>query len=124
MIHITLDPRSPLPLHEQIKDHFRFLIVSGAMEDGAQLPSIRALAMELNVNPNTVARVYRDLEGEHFVESRQGSGCFVSAGEARAREEQRYGLLKREIRSLVVKAQALGVSREKLAGMIKEESHD
>ena len=80
MIH--LDYRDSRPIYEQVKDGLRRLMVTGIMVQGEKLPSVRALAAELAINPNTIQRAYAELEQEGFVVSVTGKGRFVAEGES------------------------------------------
>ena len=75
---ISLDYKNAKPLHEQIRFGIRELIISGSLKKDEQLPSVRDLSVSLTVNPNTVARAYKDLEAEGLIYSIQGRGSFVS----------------------------------------------
>ncbi len=75
---IALNYRDSKPIYEQVKDGFRRLILSGAMATGDRLPSVRELAAELAINPNTIQRAYRELEAEGFIYSIAGKGSFAS----------------------------------------------
>src|SRR5438309_11778684 len=77
MIAFKLDPRSGVPVYRQIQDQIRYGIASGLLSSGEQLPTVRALAVELKVNPNTVIKAYSDLEREGILTTEQGSGTFV-----------------------------------------------
>lgn len=77
---IDIDPRSPLPLNDQIKAGLRGLVARGLLKPGEQAPSIRALAGQLRVNPNTVARAFRELIAEGVFEARRGDGSYVADG--------------------------------------------
>jgi GntR family transcriptional regulator len=79
------NPSSGVPIYLQLMEQVKHAIETGALRPGDQLPGIRPLAEELVVNPNTVAKAYRELEHEGVVELRQGAGAFV-AGQARPRE--------------------------------------
>lgn len=99
-MEIHLDSGDSAPVYVQIVRQVKRLLASDRLQAGDELPSVRALARELLVNPNTVARAYRSLEGMGVVESRQGSGTFISgAGEAPAR--------RRELMQLAPPADAL-----------------
>lgn len=80
MVTFKLDPKSGVPIYRQIQDQIRFGIASGFLTIGEQLPTIRALAVELQVNPNTVIKAYTELEREGIVNTEQGTGTFVAAG--------------------------------------------
>ena len=78
---ISIDNRDPRPLYEQVVDGFRTLIVAGALRPDEKLPSVRSLAGQLAINPNTIQRAYRELEMLGYVYSAPGRGSFVAAAE-------------------------------------------
>lgn len=82
MITFSLDPRSGVPIYRQIQDQVRFGIASGRLRPGEQLPTVRALAVDLAVNPNTVIKAYTELERQGVVTTEQGSGTFVAPAPA------------------------------------------
>lgn len=75
---IQISYKDPRPIHEQVEDGVRRLIISGALPPGDQLPSVRELATTLAINPNTIARAYHDLETQGYVYKVPGKGSFVS----------------------------------------------
>ena len=75
---ISIDNRDPRPLYEQVVDGFRKLIVAGALGPDDKLPSVRSLATQLAINPNTIQRAYRELEAQGYVYSAAGKGSFVA----------------------------------------------
>jgi GntR family transcriptional regulator len=77
MITFRRDPNSGVPIYRQIKDQVRAAIASGVLKPGDQLPTVRALAVELSVTPSTVIKAYSDLELEGVLTTEQGSGTFV-----------------------------------------------
>jgi GntR family transcriptional regulator len=79
MLEFRLNDRSGVPIYRQIQDLIRFGVASGRLLPGEQLPTVRALAVELAVNPNTVIRAYTELEREGVLRTEQGTGTFVSA---------------------------------------------
>lgn len=76
---ITLNYRDSKPIYEQVKDGFRKLILSGVLSTGDKLPSVRELAADLAINPNTIQRAYRELEAEGVIYSIAGKGSFAAA---------------------------------------------
>src|SRR5713226_7302699 len=78
MITFALDSKSGVPIYRQIQDQVRYGIASGLLQAGEQLPTVRALAVELSVNPNTVIKAYSELEREGILTTEQGSGTFVA----------------------------------------------
>jgi len=94
MIH--LDYRDSRPIYEQVKDGLRRLIVTGVLRAGDKLPSVRSLAGDLAINPNTIQRAYAELEQEGFVVSVTGKGSFVAEGDGQsaARKAELVGKLR------------------------------
>src|SRR6266404_3223575 len=78
MIDFHLNPKTGVPIYRQIQDQIRYGIASRLLEAGEQLPTVRALAVELSVNPNTVIKAYTELERRGIVTTEQGSGTFVA----------------------------------------------
>lgn len=78
MIKFMLDPKTGTPFYRQIIDQIRFGIAKGDLKIGEQLPTVRALAVELKVNLNTVAKAYKELEIQNILETQQGTGTFIS----------------------------------------------
>jgi GntR family transcriptional regulator len=77
MIKFILDPKAGIPYYRQIIDQIKFGIASGALKAGEQLPTVRALAVELAVNLNTVTKAYNELEIQKILETQQGTGTFI-----------------------------------------------
>lgn len=110
---IQLDYRDARPIYRQVKDALRRLMVTGVLDRGEQIPSVRQLATQLAVNPNTIARAYAELEAEGFIYSVGGKGTFVAedvgalgAARRQALEEQVWPLL-RELRELGMRKEEL-----------------
>lgn len=115
---ISLNYRDSRPIYEQIKDELRKLIVTGALAAGEKLPSVRALATQLSINPNTIQRAYNDLEAEGYIYPVPGKGSFASdRGDADA---ARRGLLEEKVRELLRELRVLGVTQEELMALLKE----
>lgn len=99
-LHVDLSTHDPRPIYQQIVDGIRRAIVLGTVKGGEALPSVRQLAGDLRVNPNTVQQAYRELEREGAVYARQGQGTFVTHGGLSAGERHRLirGVAERAIR--------------------------
>ena len=115
---ISLNYRDSRPIYEQIRDGLKKLIVSGALGRDDRLPSVRALAQQLAINPNTIQRAYNELESEGYIYSVPGKGSFA-AGNAGA-DEARRKELKDKVRELVAELRYLGVSQEELQALVAE----
>lgn len=81
MIQFNLDPKTGVPFYRQIVDQIKFGIAKGNLKVGEQLPTVRALAVELKVNLNTVAKAYKELEILNVLETQQGTGTFISTAD-------------------------------------------
>jgi GntR family transcriptional regulator len=119
-MYIALDSHSGTPLHLQIKEHVRMAIATGVLQPGDQLPTVRDLAAQLRINPNTIARVYRDLQAEGFVISRQGSGSFVSDQARSLVDAQTPDLVRSRMRGVVALGLSVGLSYDDLAEAFAE----
>ena len=116
MVH--LDYRDARPIYAQIIDGFREQIAGGALQPGDKLPSVRELAAELAINPNTIQRSYRRLEMEGWIATVPGKGCFVCDNETtREKEWQRWYTAFDEASAML---QSLGVPREQLVRRLQE----
>ena len=116
MVH--LDYRDVRPIYAQILDSIKDQITGGALKTGEKLPSVRELAAELAINPNTIQRAYRALEAEGWIVTVPGKGCFVSANGS-CREQERRKLLS-ALEETCAALEALGISRQELARIIGE----
>ena len=94
MIKFLLDYSSGVPVYRQIIDQIKFGIVSGQLKLGEQLPTVRALAVELKVNLNTVSKAYKELEIKNILETQQGTGTFINTTELVVTEAEREDKLR------------------------------
>ncbi len=94
MIDFKLDPKSGVPFYRQIIDQIRYGIASGALKLGEQLPTVRALAVQLKVNLNTVTKAYKELEIQKILETQQGTGTFIGVMEVNITAKERQDKLK------------------------------
>jgi len=85
-LHIKIEARSPVAIYEQVKLAIKLAVFSGYLAEGDQLASIRDLSLQLKINPNTILKVYSQLEGEGFITSRQGSGFYVKLDPTKVRK--------------------------------------
>ncbi len=110
---ITIDYKDRRPIYEQIVSSIEDLAVRGVLESDSQLPSVRQLAVELSINPNTIQRAYSQLEKTGVIYSVKGKGNFVAADPKRLREEKMEQILQ-EMEKLLRQALALGVGGERM----------
>ncbi|MGD8536735.1 MAG: GntR family transcriptional regulator [Candidatus Aminicenantes bacterium] len=108
---IKVDVKSALPVYEQIKRAIKLVILSGRLEEGDQLMSIRELALKLQINPNTIIKVYYQLEMEGFVISRPGAGYFVKFDGKKIQKERRE-LFEQATDEYISKVTDMGYSLE------------
>ncbi|MDR3140156.1 MAG: GntR family transcriptional regulator [Tannerellaceae bacterium] len=94
MITFLLDYSAGVPIYRQIIDQIRFGIASGQLKMGEQLPTVRALAVELKVNLNTVSKAYKELEIKNILETQQGTGTFIGKTEQVVLDKEREDKLK------------------------------
>ena len=109
---ISLDYRDGRPLYQQVKDDLRRMMLTGLLPPDEKLPSVRSLAMELSINPNTIQRAYAELERQGYIYSIKGKGSFV-ADNGHVKEAGRQEVLQRQV-DLAKEACALGVTKEQL----------
>lgn len=115
---VTLNYRDSRPIYGQIKDGLRKLIVTGALAPDEKLPSVRAMATDLAINPNTIQRAYAELEAEGFIYSIPGKGSFASlrADSAALRRQE----LMERLRELIAELRYLNVSEEDILAIMRE----
>jgi GntR family transcriptional regulator len=112
--YIAINTGSASPIYKQITDQVRLAVATGRLAVGDQLPSVRALAEELVVNPNTVARAYTDLAREGLIESRAGRGVFVTRKRKMFTREEGWRRLEPLMESLIGEAMVMDFTREEL----------
>ena len=114
---VVLDYRDARPIYTQISDGVREQIVSGVLQPGDKLPSVRELAGTLTINPNTIQRSYRELESQGWIATVPGKGCFVQGVPVDAKQQQE---LLEEFDRLTARLKAMGVSPETLAQRLNQ----
>ena len=117
-MHIEIDPKAPTPPSEQIADQVRFAVAGGRVAPGDRLPSVRGLAATALVNPNTVARAYRELEREGTVETRPGSGVFVAAGAPARCRRDTAEVLRERLGRAIEESLAAGLSPDEVEELV------
>jgi len=115
-----IDPKSAVPIYLQIIEQIRRQVAAGVLAPGDQLPSVRELAQQLLINPNTAARVYRDLEREGLLETRRGQGTYVAARASALAESERKRLVAARLEEAAAEARAFGISHEAVLQLFRD----
>ena len=110
----AIDTRSGVPMYRQIIEQVKFAIARGTLEPGDRLPTVRQLAVDLSINPNTVIRAYRELEIEGVLETHQGSGTFVGKKRPRIDALERQRMLDQILTELLARASTYGFSLDEV----------
>ncbi len=116
-----LDLQSGVPAYRQIIDQVLGGIASGALAAGDQIPTVRQLAVDLTVNPNTVVRAYRELEIRGILETQQGTGTFISQKKPQRDEVERERQLNQLAADVAARTGQAGFSLDELIGRLREE---
>jgi len=108
MVKFKLDLKSGVPFHRQIVDQIRYGIASDRLMPGEQLPTVRALAVDLQINPNTVRKAYSELEILGILDTQQGTGTFVSDQKVKIGEDEKKRMLRQICDELVARGNQYG----------------
>jgi DNA-binding transcriptional regulator YhcF (GntR family) len=119
-----LDSRSGVPVYRQIIDQVLGGIAAGSLKAGDQLPTVRQLAVDLAINPNTVVRAYRELEIREVLATQQGTGTFITDKKPEADDMERRRRLSQLAGDLLARAGAEGISLQELVGYFNELQHE
>jgi GntR family transcriptional regulator len=121
VILIKPNPSSGVPIYLQLMEQVKHAIETGALKPGEQLPSIRPLAEELVINPNTVAKAYRELEHEGVIELRQGAGAFVSDQAPSQQDAERLKAAQALVAQGIERLRARGITDDEIRRLIEAE---
>ena len=119
MFDFKLDPRSGIPFYRQILDQIRYGIAIGNLKVGEQLPTVRALAVALKVNLNTVSKAYKELEIQDILETQQGTGTFISSMKVDISPDERHKKLASICSEFLSIAGSYGFSPEEIIAEVK-----
>jgi len=119
-LEFSLDMKSGVPFYKQIIFQVEMAIADGRLGKGAQLPTVRSLAVDLSINPNTVARAYAEMEIRNIVVTQQGSGTFISDKKVNLNAIEREQVLSQITKVYLTKAASFGFSLEELLTSIHE----
>jgi GntR family transcriptional regulator len=119
-MNIHISPTDGVPIYLQIVNQVKYLVSSGRLAAGEELPPIRTLAEKLLVNPNTVARAYRELELAGIVLKRRTTGTYVSDAGSRLGRRDRVKIVSRRIDALLAEARQMGITQDELVELIRQ----
>ena len=112
MINFVLDPKAGVPFYRQIIDQIKFGIASGNLKAGEQLPTVRALAVDVKVNLNTVTKAYKELEIQNILETQQGTGTFIGRIEIKIPADEKRNKLDSICNEFLTIAHSYGFSKQ------------
>ncbi|HLX60397.1 MAG TPA: GntR family transcriptional regulator [Planctomycetota bacterium] len=119
MLEFRIVPGSVTPIYKQLVDQVRWAVFSGAHQPGTPLPSVRAVAEQLVINPNTVAKAYTELSRDGVIESRAGKGCFVAARRQIFSNAERSRRIQDAAATFVNEAACLGFSPDEIRAALE-----
>jgi GntR family transcriptional regulator len=117
---ITINLVDGVPIYRQIINQVKYLVASGLLQPGEELPPIRTLALQLKVTPNTIVKAYDELENSGVVHKRQGSGTFVSEERPRLAHRERQRIIDQRIDALLAEAHQLNFTVDDILRMLRE----
>lgn len=117
---IRLDFRSAQPIYEQIISQYKYLTLQGYLKPGDAIPSVRKLAMELEITPGTVAKAYREMEKQGLIETLRGKGTFIAGMPDKIRDEGVIDKVKEELKIQCMELIYQGLDKQEIVRMIEE----
>ena len=118
-MNIIISNSSNEPIYEQISKQIKAAILKGELKEGDLLPSIRALAKDLQVSVITTKRAYEELERNGFIETMQGKGSFVAGQNKELMREKKLNIIEEKLSEVVEESKALGITLEEILDMLK-----
>ena len=117
----TIDPADQLAIYDQVVRQVKFAVAGEVIQEGELAPSVRELARELRINPNTVARAYRQLQADQVLESVRGTGLAVAAGAGGRCRTERVKLIRDRLRQVLVEAKQSMLDGKELRSLVEHE---
>ena len=116
----TIDPRSGVPIYHQLIEQVKRSVALGVLAPGEQLPTVKQLALDLTINPNTVARAYRDLERDEVIETAPGRGSFVRANGAAGKAQKTLDDVAMDaLDQSIREAKSIGLTRSQVLSLVQ-----
>ncbi len=119
-MQFLIDPKSGVPFYRQIIDQIQFAIADGRLGPGDQLPTVRQLAVDCKINPNTVARAYQELEIKGLVDTQMGTGTFIGHKKPDISATERRRMVDQICTEMLARASAYGISAAEVAAALRE----
>ena len=123
-MNFKIDSKSGVPYYRQIIEQVKYGISRGELQPGDRLPTVRQLAVDLSVNPNTIIRAYREMEIEDVLETHQGSGTFVGSRKLEIDELERQRMLDQILTELLARATSYGFSLEEVLEGLRQRKEE
>ena len=121
---LAIDPKSGVPFYRQIIEQVKFAIARGNLKPGDRLPTMRQLAVDLSINPNTVVRAYREMEIEGVLDTHQGSGTFVSRQKPEIDALERRRMLDQILTELLARASDYGFTLDEVLDGLRQRKEE
>ena len=118
-MELVISESNGVPIYQQIVTQVMYLVSSGRLKPGEEVPSIRALAERIRVNPNTVARAYRELQDKGVLANRRTAGTFVAEGVSSLARREKTRILSERIDALLAESRQLGISIDEVIDLLK-----
>jgi len=118
-VQIHISTTDGVPIYLQIVNQVKYLVAAASLEAGEELPPIRILAERLGINPNTVARAYRELEADGVVEKRRTAGTYVSSAGSRLTRPARIKIVSERVDALLAEARQLDISVDEVVDLVR-----
>lgn len=119
-MQISINTRDGTPIYQQIVEQVKLLLACGQIQVGDEMPAIRVLAEQLLINPNTVARAYRELEIEGIVEKRRTAGTFISSQGSLLSRKEKLKIITERVDLLLAEAKQMGLSLEEIQDLLNQ----
>ena len=121
---IQVDVRSRVPIYEQIVNSFKEMTVSGVLLPDEKIPSVRELAKEMTINPNTIQKAHQELERQGIIYMKRGQGTFINPNIKAKNREEKMEQLKEEIKKIIVESMYLGITKDEFIDIISTSYED
>jgi GntR family transcriptional regulator len=123
-MEFAIDPKSGVPFYRQVIEQVKFAIARGDLKSGDRLPTMRQLAVDLSINPNTVVRAYREMEIEGVLDTHQGSGTFVSRHKPEVDALERRRMLDQILTELLARASDYGLTLDEVLNGLRQRKEE